>query len=66
MRAITLQPGVADSADLEEVPEPPAEQGAILVDGVGLGICGTDAEIVRGDYGEAPSGSCSATSRSGA
>ena len=34
----------------------PAEEGAILVDGVALGICGTDAEIVRGDYGEAPPG----------
>ena len=56
MRAITLQPGVKDSAALEEVPEPPAEEGALLVDGVALGICGTDAEIVRGDYGEAPPG----------
>jgi threonine dehydrogenase-like Zn-dependent dehydrogenase len=56
MRAITLKPGVKDSADLQEVPEPPAEQGAVLVDGVALGICGTDAEIVRGDYGEAPPG----------
>ena len=28
----------------------------MLVDGVALGICGTDAEIVRGDYGEAPPG----------
>jgi threonine dehydrogenase-like Zn-dependent dehydrogenase len=56
MRAITLTPGVADSADLEEVPEPPVAEGAVLVDGVALGICGTDAEIVRGDYGEAPPG----------
>jgi glucose 1-dehydrogenase len=57
MRAITLDPGKPGSADLEEMPEPPAEEGAILVDGVALGICGTDAEIVRGDYGEAPPGS---------
>jgi threonine dehydrogenase-like Zn-dependent dehydrogenase len=56
MRAITLQPGVQDSADLEEVPEPPASEGSVLVDGVALGICGTDAEIVHGDYGEAPPG----------
>jgi threonine dehydrogenase-like Zn-dependent dehydrogenase len=56
MRAITLQPGVPDSADLEQVPEPAVEEGAVLVDGVALGICGTDAEIVRGDYGEAPPG----------
>ena len=56
MRAITLEPGVADSAQLEDVPEPDASEGAVLVDGVALGICGTDAEIVRGDYGEAPPG----------
>jgi threonine dehydrogenase-like Zn-dependent dehydrogenase len=56
MRAITIAPGTADSAALEEVPEPAPEEGAILVDGVALGICGTDAEIVRGDYGEAPPG----------
>jgi threonine dehydrogenase-like Zn-dependent dehydrogenase len=56
MRAITLDPGTPDSAQLEEVPEPDAAEGSVLVDGVALGICGTDAEIVRGDYGEAPPG----------
>ena len=57
MRAITIDPGRADSAALEEMPEPAEAEGAILADGVALGICGTDAEIVRGDYGEAPEGS---------
>jgi glucose 1-dehydrogenase len=57
MRAITLEPGVKDSADLEEVPEPQEPEGSVLVDGVALGICGTDVEIVHGDYGEAPPGS---------
>jgi glucose 1-dehydrogenase len=56
MRAITLDPRTPDSAALEDVPEPDVAEGAILVDGVALGICGTDAEIVRGDYGEAPPG----------
>jgi glucose 1-dehydrogenase len=56
MRAITLDPGTPDSAELEDVPEPDPGDGAVLVDGVALGICGTDAEIVRGDYGEAPPG----------
>ena len=56
MRAITLHPGTPDSAALEEVPEPAPAEGAILVDGVALGICGTDAEIVRGEYGAAPPG----------
>ena len=57
MRAITIDPGKPDSAALEEMPEPTPDEGAILVDGIALGICGTDAEIVRGDYGEAPPGS---------
>ena len=56
MRAITIDPGVGDSAQLEEMPEPDPSEGTIVVDGVALGICGTDAEIVRGDYGEAPPG----------
>jgi glucose 1-dehydrogenase len=56
MRAITLAPGVKDSAALAEVPEPAVAEGALLVDGVALGICGTDAEIVDGEYGEAPPG----------
>jgi threonine dehydrogenase-like Zn-dependent dehydrogenase len=56
MRAITLDPGTPDSGALEEVPEPQPGEGAILVDGIALGICGTDAEIVRGEYGEAPPG----------
>ena len=56
MRAITLDPGTPDSADLEELPEPDPGEGTILVDGVALGICGTDAEIVGGEYGEAPPG----------
>jgi glucose 1-dehydrogenase len=56
MRAITLDPSTPDSAALEDMPEPPLAEGAVLADGVVLGICGTDAEIVRGDYGEAPPG----------
>ncbi|TMJ02065.1 MAG: theronine dehydrogenase [Alphaproteobacteria bacterium] len=56
MRAITILPGVANSARLEDVPEPPKDDGAILVDTIALGVCGTDHEIVAGHYGEAPDG----------
>jgi threonine dehydrogenase-like Zn-dependent dehydrogenase len=56
MRAITVIPGQAGSAQLDDVPEPSADAGAVLVDGLALGICGTDAEIVDGDYGWAPAG----------
>ena len=56
MRAITTLPGVANSARLDEAPEPPVGDGAILVDTLALGVCGTDHEIVAGHYGEAPDG----------
>ena len=56
MRAITVIPGQAGSARLDEVREPPPEEGAVLVDGLALGVCGTDLEIIRGEYGFAPEG----------
>jgi glucose 1-dehydrogenase len=56
MRAITVSPGVANSAKLEEVPEPPPSDGAILARTVALGVCGTDREILSGVYGFAPPG----------
>ena len=56
MRAITLIPGQDGSARLDDVPEPSPEDGAVLVDGLALGICGTDLEIIRGEYGFAPDG----------
>jgi threonine dehydrogenase-like Zn-dependent dehydrogenase len=56
VRALTVHPGQAGSARLDDVPEPPEAAGAVLVDGLALGICGTDGEIVRGEYGWAPDG----------
>jgi threonine dehydrogenase-like Zn-dependent dehydrogenase len=56
MRAITVIPGQAGSAQLDEVPEPDTADGAVLVDGIALGICGTDGEITGGHYGWAPEG----------
>lgn len=56
MLAITVAPGAADSAKLEEVAEPPASDGAILVRALALGVCGTDREIASGAYGEPPPG----------
>src|SRR5256885_3820695 len=56
MRAITLTPGVKDSARLADMPEPSPDEGAILVETVALGVCGTDREIVAAQYGEAPPG----------
>ena len=56
MRAITIRPAIPNSARLDEVPDPPVSDGAILVDTLALGVCGTDHEIVGGHYGEAPEG----------
>ena len=56
MRALTVRPGVEDSAELTDVPEPPEQDGAVLVDTLAIGVCGTDREIVSGAYGEAPPG----------
>ena len=56
MRALTVQPGEANSARLEEVAEPEAREDLLLVRTRALGVCGTDAEIVRGEYGVAPAG----------
>jgi glucose 1-dehydrogenase len=56
MRALTVAPGIANSAQVEDVPEPPASDGSVLVRALVLGVCGTDREIVSGDYGWAPPG----------
>jgi glucose 1-dehydrogenase len=56
MRAITLRPRVPDSARLDDVPEPSPAEGAILVKTLALGVCGTDREILAGEYGAAPPG----------
>ena len=56
MRALTVVPGRAGSGAVREVPEPEVAEGAVLVDVVRVGLCGTDAEIERGEYGQAPDG----------
>ncbi len=56
MRALTVVPQKAGSLELSEVPEPTPADGDVLVDVVGVGVCGTDAEIIAGEYGEAPPG----------
>jgi glucose 1-dehydrogenase len=55
LRAITVAPG-GGPASVKDVPEPPPSQGAVLVRTIALGVCGTDREIVAGQYGTAPAG----------
>src|SRR5579872_3126666 len=56
MRALTVAPGTANSARVEDVPDPPLSDGSVLVKTLALGVCGTDREIVSGKYGWAPQG----------
>jgi glucose 1-dehydrogenase len=56
MKAITLRPGIADSAALREVDEPADSDGPVLIETIAVGICGTDVEILRGGYGAVPPG----------
>ena len=56
MKAVTVEPGVAGSVRYEDVPEPDASTGSILVQAIAVGICGTDVEITSGVYGWSPPG----------
>lgn len=56
MRAITVLPGQANSAQLTDMPDPPLDDGPVLVETMAIGVCGTDIEIVGGLYGTAPQG----------
>jgi glucose 1-dehydrogenase len=60
MKAITVRPGVPDSAELRDIPEPRVEDVAdgrgVLVRVLRVGLDGTDHEIMVGEYGAAPEG----------
>ncbi|WP_326596436.1 glucose 1-dehydrogenase [Streptomyces sp. NBC_01803] len=56
MRAVTVRPPRPDSLELRELPEPEPGAGELLVDGLAVGVCGTDREIIAGEYGWAPEG----------
>jgi len=56
MRALTVAPGIPNSARVESISEPPAADGPVLVRSLALGVCGTDREIVSGLYGWSPPG----------
>jgi threonine dehydrogenase-like Zn-dependent dehydrogenase len=56
MRAVTVIPLQSDSLDLTELPDPPDSDGPVLVKTRAIGVCGTDLEIIRGEYGWAPPG----------
>jgi threonine dehydrogenase-like Zn-dependent dehydrogenase len=55
--AVTVQPGVAQSARLDRIAVDAPGPGEVLMQVVRVGVCGTDAEICAGTYGAAPAGS---------
>ncbi|GAA1937198.1 glucose 1-dehydrogenase [Nocardioides marmoribigeumensis] len=55
MRALTVRPKSAGTIRVEDVPDPVGD-GEVVVHGLAVGVCGTDQEIVRGDYGWSPPG----------
>jgi glucose 1-dehydrogenase len=56
VKALTVVPLQASSLRLDEIGEPDPAEGPVLVDTIAVGVCGTDLEIVSGDYGWAPPG----------
>lgn len=57
VKALGVTPGVKDSLELLQMDEPAEGEGSVLVEVTAVGLCGTDKEIVAGEYGEAPAGS---------
>jgi hypothetical protein len=51
VRAMTVVPGQKGTAGIEEVPDPDMQDGALLVRGMAVGVCGTDREIAEGAGG---------------
>lgn len=45
------------SCEMRNVPEPDPAEGSVLVETLGVGVCGTDREIIAGTYGRPPEGS---------
>src|ERR1044072_1647191 len=56
MQAVTVVPGTAGSAKLDDVPEPAADLRSVVVEALAGGVCGTEAGIASGSYGWAPPG----------
>jgi threonine dehydrogenase-like Zn-dependent dehydrogenase len=56
MQALTVDPQRPGSLRVDDLPAPDPGPGELLVRGIAVGVCGTDKEIARGDYGQAPPG----------
>lgn len=56
MKALVFEPGKKNSARLAERPPPSPNGTDLIVQMIAVGVCGTDRELLTGDYGWAPVG----------
>jgi len=56
VRALSVVPGKPETAGVSEPPDPSSSEGALLVQGLLVGVCGTDLEIINEGYGWPPPG----------
>ncbi len=56
MKALTVKPHVKDSIQMRDVPDPARRNPEVKVRVIRAGLCGTDADIYEGNYGEPPPG----------
>lgn len=57
MQAWTTIPGRPGAELVRNVPESELAEGAVLVQTLSICVCGTDRDILAGQYGQAPEGS---------
>jgi glucose 1-dehydrogenase len=56
VKALSVVPGKPDTAGVRDHPDPSPSEGGLLVEGLLMGVCGTDIEIVQEGYGWSPPG----------
>jgi glucose 1-dehydrogenase len=56
INALTVIPKQSGSARLSPMPGPVGDADGVVLQTLSVGVCGTDREILRGDYGQAPAG----------
>jgi threonine dehydrogenase-like Zn-dependent dehydrogenase len=56
MRAATVVPGSPERAGVCDRAEPEPAEGELLVEGLLVGVCGTDREVAHGGHGALPPG----------
>jgi glucose 1-dehydrogenase len=47
MRALTVRPGEKESVEVRDVSEPVPAAGELVVQGLAVGVCGTDRERLQ-------------------